>query len=280
MSYRDDLVALSARKAALERELAETTQLVDEARARTSLPVLDRISVAAPCSVPWDAMTGDERVRHCDDCKLDVYNLSGMTRGEAEALIASRIGPLCVRFFRRADGTILTADCPTGVRRRRRRRLLVASVTSVTTGTALAVWMTPSDPEPPSSPVAISLASEPTTGVAVIPPAPPPPVVEEPEKEVLGAMMPERPHPVRLTGTEQILPDDATKAAIAKKHVKRVVGTWKLCIDEQGAVSSAKMLKSTGFKSYDHTIGDAVRAWTYSDGAAACTTVTFVYKPS
>jgi hypothetical protein len=276
MTYRDDLVALASRKAALERELADTSQLLDEARAHRRLPVLDRIQVAAPCSVPWDAMAGDDRVRHCDDCKLDVYNLSGMTRDEAEVLIESRIGSLCVRFFRRADGTILTADCPTGLKHRRRRRLLVASMTGVTAGSALAVWATHSEPEVMGATVAISLASEPTTGVAVIPP--PPPQVDEKPQEVLGQMVAERPHPVRLTGTEQILPDDATRAAIANKHVKRVVGTWKLCIDERGAVSSAKMLKSTGFARYDRDIGDAVRAWTYSENVPACTAVTFVYK--
>jgi hypothetical protein len=61
-------------------------------------------------------MTGDNRVRHCQECKLNVYNLSEMTRSEAERLIAGREGRLCVRFYRRADGTILTRDCPWGFR--------------------------------------------------------------------------------------------------------------------------------------------------------------------
>src|SRR5262249_20372839 len=77
---------------------------------------LDNIQVATPCPMSWEKMTGDERVRHSQECKLNVYNLSDMTRAEAEQLIASREGRLCVRFYRRADGTVLTRDCPRGLR--------------------------------------------------------------------------------------------------------------------------------------------------------------------
>jgi hypothetical protein len=59
-------------------------------------------------------MFGNDRKRFCGDCKLNVYNLSDMTRDEAERLILNSEGRLCVRFFRRADGTILTKNCPVG----------------------------------------------------------------------------------------------------------------------------------------------------------------------
>jgi len=50
-----------------------------------------------------------------------VFNLSAMTRGEAERLVQNKgEGRLCVRFFRRADGTLLTEDCPVGLRQRLR----------------------------------------------------------------------------------------------------------------------------------------------------------------
>jgi hypothetical protein len=84
--------------------------------AKATVP-LDNIQVAAPCPMSWEKMNGDDRVRHCQECKLNVYNLSDMTRGEAERLIASREGRLCVRFYRRADGTILTRNCPRGLRK-------------------------------------------------------------------------------------------------------------------------------------------------------------------
>jgi hypothetical protein len=59
-------------------------------------------------------MKGDDRVRFCKLCSLHVYNLSAMTRSAAETLVAEREGRLCVQFYRRADGTVLTADCEGG----------------------------------------------------------------------------------------------------------------------------------------------------------------------
>ncbi len=88
---------------------------------------LDYVTVAAPCSVGWENMVGDERVRFCGHCSLNVYNLSGMTKREAERLVVQAEGRLCVRFYRRADGTILTKNCPVGLRALRRRAAKVAT---------------------------------------------------------------------------------------------------------------------------------------------------------
>lgn len=82
---------------------------------------LDQITIASPCQISWEAMQGDERSRHCGECKLQVFNLAGMSRAEAQQLMQSRQGRLCVRFFRRHDGTILTQDCPVGLRGLRMR---------------------------------------------------------------------------------------------------------------------------------------------------------------
>ncbi|HEV7554675.1 MAG TPA: hypothetical protein VGO00_04415 [Kofleriaceae bacterium] len=135
MTYRSDLDALEARHAALEadvatrtRELDASRRLLDDARAHIRLPVLDNIRVAAPCAADWSKMAGDDRVRHCGDCRKNVYNLSEMTRDEAQALLVAHEGKLCVRYYRRHDGTILTADCPVGTKRRRRRRIVALGV--------------------------------------------------------------------------------------------------------------------------------------------------------
>jgi len=77
---------------------------------------LRNLRVASPCRMDWTQMSGDDRVRHCSECKLNVYNLSEMSRREAEELIAGHEGRLCVRFYQRADGTVLTRDCPVGLR--------------------------------------------------------------------------------------------------------------------------------------------------------------------
>ncbi len=75
---------------------------------------LENLKIASPCSADWNAMLGDERKRFCGECKLNVYNLSGMTRYDAEHLLRLSEGRLCVRYFQRPDGSILTQDCPVG----------------------------------------------------------------------------------------------------------------------------------------------------------------------
>lgn len=75
---------------------------------------LDSIKVASPCSANWDEMVGNNRERFCGQCELSVYNLSGMTKREAENLIMNSEGRVCARFYRRADGTVITKDCPVG----------------------------------------------------------------------------------------------------------------------------------------------------------------------
>ena len=88
---------------------------------------LDNIRVAAPCSADWDSMFGNERVRLCEQCHLNVYNLSEMSRVEADRLINEAEGRLCVRFYRRRDGSILTQNCPVGLRAIKRRLSRVAT---------------------------------------------------------------------------------------------------------------------------------------------------------
>lgn len=83
---------------------------------------LDNIRVASPCPAPWEEMTGDDRVRRCDLCSLNVYNTAGLSRPELEELILSRRGErLCVRLYKRHDGKVITKDCPVGVRAAFRR---------------------------------------------------------------------------------------------------------------------------------------------------------------
>ena len=83
--------------------------------------LLNRLRIASPCTVGWERMGGDEAVRFCEQCNLHVYNLSAMTEEQAASLIKSKEGRVCARLYRRADGTVLTRDCPVGLRALRRR---------------------------------------------------------------------------------------------------------------------------------------------------------------
>jgi Carboxypeptidase regulatory-like domain len=78
--------------------------------------MLDQLKIASPCSADWEQMEGDERVRFCGECKKNVFSLSAMTRRDAEKLLVETNGNLCTRLYRRADGTVLTADCPVGLK--------------------------------------------------------------------------------------------------------------------------------------------------------------------
>jgi hypothetical protein len=83
--------------------------------------LLDQVRVASPCPASWETMDGDDRVRFCSLCEKNVYNLSALNAAAAQALVEEHADDLCVRFYRRRDGTMLTADCPVGLRRARRR---------------------------------------------------------------------------------------------------------------------------------------------------------------
>jgi hypothetical protein len=74
-------------------------------------------------------MFGNDRMRFCGQCKLNVYNLSGMSREEAENLVMNAEGRLCVRFYRRLDGTIITENCPVGWARVKARAKVYVTAT-------------------------------------------------------------------------------------------------------------------------------------------------------
>jgi hypothetical protein len=51
--------------------------------------ILDRFYLKTPCSTEWGLMKGNEQIRFCSECNKHVYNLSTLTRKQAEDLIAS-----------------------------------------------------------------------------------------------------------------------------------------------------------------------------------------------
>ena len=88
---------------------------------------LDGLYVATPCSVGFENMEGDERVRFCNMCQQNVYNIAEMTKKEAEDLIREKEGNLCVRLYLRPDGTVITDNCPVGLRELRKQWLKIAA---------------------------------------------------------------------------------------------------------------------------------------------------------
>lgn len=81
--------------------------------------ILDRAIIETPCPTSWDQMKGNDSVRFCGMCSLNVYNISAMTDKEAEAILARGASGerVCARLYRRPDGTVMTDNCPRGLRK-------------------------------------------------------------------------------------------------------------------------------------------------------------------
>lgn len=140
---------------------------------------LENLHIASPCHASWDAMNGDDRARFCRTCQKNVFNISMMTRAEAEALIREKEGNLCVRFAQREDGTILTNDCPVGWERAKSAalrpwRFLAAGVAAVVVAVVSAlggVSQVAAQPPADSSTQAAGEASTDPSGEAIEQPA-------------------------------------------------------------------------------------------------------------
>jgi hypothetical protein len=86
----------------------------------------------------------------------------------------------------------------------------------------------------------------------------------------------------QMSGAKMVFPDDEDKVLL--RNGSRTVGSFKLCLDEQGRYESGTLLKSTGLARYDAKIARTMMAWTYQpyvlDGVAVpvCFVLTFVYS--
>lgn len=87
-----------------------------------------RVRIARPCSEKWEDMKGDERVRFCARCQLNVFNVKALSETDARALLFKARGRVCGRVYQRPDGTVLTSDCPTGLAKVRRRALAAVTM--------------------------------------------------------------------------------------------------------------------------------------------------------
>lgn len=221
--YRDDQDALETRLTALEQELEavrarkreldeavrQEAELDKEAdavrrrlshmRARRSLPLLESLKVASPCKADWNAMVGDDKVRFCSGCEKNVYDLSGMTREEAETFVREREGGgACIRLHKRRDGTVLTSDCPVGAKNARLRRVGAAALGVSLAGGAVAMFgvtTTMGDMGPVTETVSTIDEGEMVMGLMVAH-EPPAPQKAEPEKQAPKPEVPQAPkHP-------------------------------------------------------------------------------------
>jgi hypothetical protein len=96
------------------------------------------LEIESPCSVPWERMAGNDRVRYCLTCDLNVYNLMDLEPAQIEAVVRKSGGRLCGRIYVRGDDTFTLRRCRGGRARRGLALLLGLGALLVMAG---ASWM-------------------------------------------------------------------------------------------------------------------------------------------
>ncbi|MDB4952643.1 MAG: putative TonB protein [Myxococcales bacterium] len=89
----------------------------------------------------------------------------------------------------------------------------------------------------------------------------------------------------RTAGETIIPPDDSTKKAMSAAGITRVIGSFKLCLNETGHVGRVETIRSTGLPPYDTQLRTQISHWVYrpvldenDKPISICTGVTFVYS--
>lgn len=95
---------------------------------------LDNLILSYHCPVDWNSMDGNEHERFCKRCSKTVFNISDLSKAEANQFLKEKVGlDTCVKFYRRADGTIKTDNCPRIIRPLRNASLRVIERASLFT---------------------------------------------------------------------------------------------------------------------------------------------------
>lgn len=71
-----------------------------------------QLEVKTPCTANWDQMSGNDKVRFCEHCQLEVNDLTSLTPKRIRRLMTKSKGRLCVRYHRGPDGKPLIRQVP------------------------------------------------------------------------------------------------------------------------------------------------------------------------
>lgn len=102
---------------------------------------IQQLRIASPCSVDWDSMIGNDRVRFCEHCQLSVHHVDSLTRKKLRRLIAHSNGRVCVNYTRSPQTTL-----PILHKIGRRTSVLAASAFSATLSLSAAAASTQPNP--------------------------------------------------------------------------------------------------------------------------------------
>ena len=71
-----------------------------------------QLRITSPCSVDWDSMIGNDRVRFCEHCQTAVHNLDLTSKKQVRRLIARSEGRVCVSYVQPAAERKTTPATP------------------------------------------------------------------------------------------------------------------------------------------------------------------------
>lgn len=74
---------------------------------KKKLKILEEISILNPCTEDWNKMSGGNKVKFCNHCQKNVYNLAKMSKPEAIFLLLKKRGKCCLRIEKTKDGSLL-----------------------------------------------------------------------------------------------------------------------------------------------------------------------------
>jgi hypothetical protein len=196
---------------------------------------LDRVSIPIQCHADWDLMAGDDRVRYCKACQKSVYNLSALTKRQAEALVAEHGGKLCARIYQRPDGSILTQNCPEGIRG------LTAKITR-RAGAVLSAMLSVGTLAPQSQATPLSQIPEPGKSLVQIEAVPGDGVLSGTVRDMTGAAIPKA--VVELT--------NVVTGQMAASAVTAEDGRYR--VEKLGSGAYAAKVSSLGFMTFNKSL--------------------------
>lgn len=99
----------------------------------SSSNLLRSLSIKTPCSASWEEMRGNEQVRFCQHCDLNVTDVSHLTTQAAISLVLRSGGSVCLRIHRDPAGEIATPSAPQRLHTitRRASRIAAGAFTAV-----------------------------------------------------------------------------------------------------------------------------------------------------
>jgi hypothetical protein len=161
---------------------------------------LSSLRIDKPCSMDWQAMSGDERRRFCAQCQHHVHNLSALTERQIQKLLSTE-DRVCGRLAYDAFGRLITQPehGPLAWLKRKSSTLKLALSSALAALTTVPAHSSEAAPKP--APVQTATEkSAPQTSPAQQPPAQNPPASPKVEKEdevieLTGFIICEKPKP-------------------------------------------------------------------------------------